>query len=56
MRLQELLKEVVCRGIVFELAAGGERLKIVAPKGTITDAIRQELVRYKAAILSLLRY
>lgn len=56
MILRELLKEVACRGIVFEMAGGGECLKIVAPKGTITDAIRQALVRYKEAILSLLRY
>jgi len=56
MSLQELLKELVCRGVIFELASGGERLKIVAPKGTITDEIRQVLGMHKEAILSLQRY
>ena len=56
MRLQELLKEVACRGIVLEPAGGGERLKIVAPKGTITLEIRQALGRYKEAILTMMRY
>ena len=56
MKLHELRKEAAALGIIFELAGGGERLKIVAPKGTITGEIRQELVRYKEAILCLLRY
>lgn len=56
MKLQELRKEVAGLGIVLELAGGGERLKIVAPKGTMTDEIRQALGRYKEAILTLLRY
>ncbi len=56
MRLQGLLKEVACRGIALELAGGGECLKVVAPKGTITIEIRQALGRYKEAILSMMRY
>ena len=55
MRLQELLKEATCLGIIFILADGGERLKIKAPKGTITDEIRQALGRERAAIWTLLR-
>jgi hypothetical protein len=64
VRLQELLKEVACRGIVFELvfeiafelAECRERLKVVALKGTITDAIRQALGQNKDAILSTMPY
>ena len=55
MTLQELRKEAAGLGIVFELAGGGERVKIVAPKGTITAEIRQALGRYKEVILILLR-
>ena len=52
MNAVELLDELGSRGIT--VTADGDRLKVDAPKGTLTDDLRAELKRHKTALLALL--
>lgn len=56
MRLLELLTELTGLGVSFELKCSGECLKVVAPKGTLTDEIRGALRMHKETILALQQY
>jgi len=49
----QLLME--CRRHGIELSANGDKLRVVAEKGAITDELREALRRHKPALMELLR-
>ncbi len=49
MTPDELLTAIHARGVT--LAANGDRLKVDAPVGSLTDELRAELKRHKAVLL-----
>ena len=53
MTPMKLLTECRRRGI--ELSVNGDRLRVVAEKGAITDELREALRRHKPALMELLR-
>jgi hypothetical protein len=52
MTLVELLHEVSCLGIQLALDSGG--IRYIAPIGTMTPTLREELQRQKSALRQLL--
>ena len=54
MTLGILLKECSARSI--ELRPDGDKLRVKASVGVVTDELRNELVRHKPAILRMLRW
>ncbi|MGI6611001.1 MAG: hypothetical protein ACOX4G_10885 [Limnochordia bacterium] len=53
MTPMQLLMECRRRGI--ELSVNGDKLRVVAKKGTMTDELRAALQQHKAALMELLR-
>jgi hypothetical protein len=53
MTPMQLLMECRRRGI--ELSVNGDKLRVVAEKGAITDELREALRRHKPALMELLR-
>jgi hypothetical protein len=53
MTPMQLLMECRRRGI--KLSANGDKLRVVAEKGAITDELREALRRHKPALMELLR-
>jgi len=47
-----LLEQLVERGVELEVA--GNRLRWAAPKGVLTDELRQEIVDHKSEIIAIL--
>ena len=56
MTLHELVKEAACRGISLTIVGSGDRLRVKAPRGTLTPELRQALAQYKCALLTWLHH
>lgn len=53
MNAHQLFADLTHRGV--KLTASGDRLSVDAPKGTMTDELRQLLLAHKAELLAMLQ-